>query len=245
MAKRITCIIIDDEPSKSSILENNLREREDVDVLDTIFDPTVAVSSIVKHKPDIIFVDILMPAKGGFELIEDLHQKQYEGSEIIFITEQDSFATRAFEYAAFDYLLKPIDPSRLRVTLDRFRTGTQQRLQGRTEKLLAMLNEKIFPTRKGMVVIEPIDIVYAEADEEITYLYFKNRRQEIVLQSIDILEENLDSSLFVRISDNVVINLKALTKIELSKNLCHMNMEGQKVKLHIDPDKLDRLSIWK
>jgi len=245
MVTRITCIIVDDEPSKGSVLEKNLMEREDVNVLDTISDPANAVSSIFKHKPDIIFMDILMPGKGGFELIEELHQKQYEGSEIIFITEYDAFATKAFEYAAFDYLLKPVETSRLRVTLDRFRTGKKELLQGRTKRLLSMLNEKVFPTRKGLVVIEPIDIVYAEADEEITCLYFKNRRQEIILQSIDVLEESLNSSLFVRIAENVIINLKALTKIELSNNLCYMNMEGQKIKLHIDPDKLDRLSMWK
>jgi len=245
MVTRITCIIVDDEPSKSSVLEQNLREREDVNVLATISNPVEAASSIVAHKPDIIFMDIQMPGKGGFEVIEELHQKKYEGSEIIFITEYDAFATKAFEYAAFDYLLKPIDASRLRVTLDRFRTGKKELLLRRTEKLLSMLNEKVFPTRKGLVVIEPIDIVYAEADEEITCLYFKNRRQEIILQSIDVLEESLNSSLFVRIAENVIINLKALTKIELSNNLCYMNMEGQKIKLHIDPDKLDRLSMWK
>ena len=105
-------IIIDDEPLSREIIKAYLKNFPDVEVVQECGDGFEGVKAIQQHQPDLIFLDIQMPKITGFEMLELIEQKP----SVIFITAFDSFAIKAFEANAVDYLLKPVSE-------DRFRNG--------------------------------------------------------------------------------------------------------------------------
>ena len=104
-------VVVDDEPLARSGVAARLGEHEDIDVVGEYADATGAFAGIVKHRPDLAFVDVQMPGVNGLDMLAMLTAD--ERPMAIMLTAYDSFAIRAFELRAIDYLLKPIDDTRL------------------------------------------------------------------------------------------------------------------------------------
>ena len=102
-------IIIDDERLARTELRKLLQEFPEVEVVDEASNAEEGVQKIESHNPDLIFLDIQMPGKTGFEMLQDLDH----APTVIFTTAYDDYALKAFEVNALDYLLKPIEPKRL------------------------------------------------------------------------------------------------------------------------------------
>lgn len=115
----IKCAIIDDEPAAVNRLEMLLSKIEFVKVIFKSTEPESFVNSIIESKPDIIFLDIEMPHKSGFDIVEDLRSKYYL-PKFIFITGFNQYAIKAIKSAAFDYILKPVDIDDLKNCLNRY-----------------------------------------------------------------------------------------------------------------------------
>ena len=104
-------IIVDDEESARDVLSALLhRYHSEIEVIDKCTNVEEAVSSIKKYNPELIFLDIEMPRFAGYEILNFFENVDFK---IIFVTAYDQYAIKAFELAALDYLLKPIDPDRL------------------------------------------------------------------------------------------------------------------------------------
>ncbi|NKF52424.1 two-component system response regulator BtsR [Shewanella sp. WXL01] len=116
----IRCIIIDDEPFARQEIIDLLDEHDDFEVIAQCGNAIDALAQINQHKPELIFVDIQMPRINGMELIAMLNPDFLP--RVVFITAYDEYAVKAFENNAFDYLLKPIDDTRFRKTLEKLRT---------------------------------------------------------------------------------------------------------------------------
>src|SRR6187399_2531470 len=106
----ITALIVDDEPLARSRIRELLLQDLEIEIVDECGDGDEAVVSIFKHKPDLVFLDVQMPERNGFEVVASVGLENIP--VVIFVTAYDSFALQAFEVSALDYLLKPFDDSR-------------------------------------------------------------------------------------------------------------------------------------
>ena len=115
----IRTILVDDEPLAIQGLELRLQQFDDVEIIDKCINGREAIRAIKTHKPDLVFLDIQMPGFDGFSVVQGL--MEVEPPLFVFVTAYSDHALRAFEAQAVDYLMKPVDESRLADTLDRVR----------------------------------------------------------------------------------------------------------------------------
>ncbi len=113
-SKKIRTLIVDDEQEGRDLLFNLLKNREEIEIIDCCENAIKALVSITSNLPDLVFLDIQMPLKNGFELLEDLEKLKITHPEIVFVTAYDQYALRAIQNSAFDFLLKPIDINELK-----------------------------------------------------------------------------------------------------------------------------------
>ncbi|MCW3846172.1 LytTR family DNA-binding domain-containing protein [Sphingomonas sp. LB-2] len=136
----IRTILVDDEPLAIQGLELRLQEHDDVEVIDKCSNGREAIRSIKTHKPDLVFLDIQMPGFDGFSVVQGL--MEVEPPLFVFVTAYSDHAIRAFEANAVDYLMKPVEETRLADTLDRVRQRlTEKRGAEEVEKLKEVLTE--------------------------------------------------------------------------------------------------------
>ena len=136
----IRTILVDDEPLAIQGMELRLAAHEDVEIIDKCMNGREAIRSIKTHKPDLVFLDIQMPGFDGFSVVQGL--MEVEPPLVVFVTAYSDHAIRAFEAQAVDYLMKPVEESRLADTLDRVRQRlSEKRGQAEVEKLKEVLAE--------------------------------------------------------------------------------------------------------
>ncbi|MES2987491.1 MAG: LytTR family DNA-binding domain-containing protein [Pseudomonadota bacterium] len=136
----IRTILVDDEPLAIQGLELRLQEHEDVEIIDKCSNGREAIRAIKTHKPDLVFLDIQMPGFDGFSVVQGL--MEVEPPLFVFVTAYSDHAIRAFEAQAMDYLMKPVEPSRLADTIERVRQRlTEKRGVEEVEKLKEVLAE--------------------------------------------------------------------------------------------------------
>ncbi|MGL4474401.1 MAG: two-component system response regulator BtsR, partial [Shewanella sp.] len=122
----ISCIIVDDEPLARDELAELLASTDDIEVIAQCANAIEALSAINRLKPQLVFLDIQMPQISGIELLAMLDPETMP--RVVFATAYDDYALKAFEYHAYDYLLKPLDESRLAQTLDKVRRDLRPKL---------------------------------------------------------------------------------------------------------------------
>ena len=136
----IRTILVDDEPLAIQGLELRLQAHEDVEIIEKCSNGREAIRAIKTHKPDLVFLDIQMPGFDGFSVVQGL--MEVEPPLFVFVTAYSDQALRAFEAQAIDYLMKPVDESRLADTLDRIRQRlSEKRGVEEVEKLKEVLAE--------------------------------------------------------------------------------------------------------
>ena len=130
----IRAVIVDDEPEAIEFLGSmidDLSQEEDIRVIAGDTSAASALNTILKLKPEIVFLDIDMPGKNGFELAEEIVNHNMNPA-IIFVTAFDKFAVRAIRHSAFDFLLKPVDPDELRLAISRYKKNKPEKPAGFT-----------------------------------------------------------------------------------------------------------------
>src|SRR3954453_8969168 len=127
----IRTILVDDEPLAIQGPKPRLDKHDDVEIVDTCSNGREAIRSIKTHKPDLVFLDIQMPGFDGFSVIQGL--MEVEPPLFVFVTAYSDHALRAFEAQAVDYLMKPVDESRLADTLERVRIRLAEKRGGEEE----------------------------------------------------------------------------------------------------------------
>ncbi|MDR1812922.1 MAG: LytTR family DNA-binding domain-containing protein [Candidatus Fibromonas sp.] len=205
-------LIVDDEPLARVRMRKLLLESGKELEIDEAEGADMALGKILENKPFVVFLDIQMPGKGGFELIEDLCKiPENDVPYIVFATAFDEYAIKAFEKNAIDYLLKPVEQERLLQTLEKLSDLENSKKQGkgtdnlyeklknlienRTDKYLQRLHVKI---GDRTLLINTAEIVRFESDEKYTAVYANDNRYIIDTPMID-LENRLDPKSFVRV----------------------------------------------
>lgn len=208
--KTLKAIIIDDEQKARRILQNLLAEHcPEVEILDSVEDVPNGVKAIVKHKPDLVFLDIELPGFSGFELTDFIDDIQFE---IIFTTAYSQYALKAFEMSAVDYLLKPIQIPQLKGAVEKVHKRKGQnigdKLQALKENLTPSGTRKIaLPIAEGYLFVEQEEIVYMEADNTYTTIYFTNGNKVLVSRSLGEFVELIASRDFYKPHRSFYINL--------------------------------------
>lgn len=204
-------IIIDDERLARKELTNLLAEFPEIEIVDEAVNADDAVEKIQQHDPDLIFLDIQMPDKTGFELLEMLEKTPL----VVFTTAYDQFAIKAFEFNALDYLLKPIDTDRLsnvvKKVLDQSAKPAPAVVES-SEKLKS--SDQVF-VKDGekcwFVKLENIRLF--ESDGNYIKVFFDGFRP-MIHKSLNALDEKLDDKSFFRASRKHIINLGWVESIE-------------------------------
>lgn len=216
-AGRIRAVVIDDEALARRILREWLDGHPDIEIVAECGNGFEAVKAATELKPDLLMLDIQMPKLDGFDVLELV------GGDIavIFITAYDSYAVRAFEVHAVDYLLKPFSAERLAEALDRARVRIRSREEVPVRELLAAARSDRAPLRRILIreraevhVIPVGKIDYFESQDD--YVAVKSGgRTYLKEQPLADLEAQLDPAAFVRIHRRYVLNLARLARIEL------------------------------
>jgi len=206
-------LIVDDERLARKELNNLLKEHIEIEVVGEAVNADDAVEKVNELNPDLLFLDIQMPGKTGFELLEMLESVP----KVIFTTAYDEYALKAFEVNALDYLLKPINPERLADSIRKLlKDGTRQtRVEPDTEAVKKLgANDQVFVKdgeRCWFVKLE--DVRLFESDGNYIKVYFDTFKP-MIHKSLNALDERLDDRTFFRASRKHIINLHWVEKIE-------------------------------
>lgn len=206
----LTAIIIEDEQKARRILQTLLLEHcPEIEVKEAVEDVPHGVKAIIKHKPDIVFLDIELPGFSGFELTDFIEDVNFE---IIFTTAYSQYALKAFEMSAVDYLLKPIQIEQLKSAVDKAKKRKGQDIGDKLKILKENLSpngtKKIaLPIAEGYLFVEQDEIVYMEADNTYTTIYFTNGNKVLVSRSLGEFVELISSPDFYKPHRSFYVNL--------------------------------------
>lgn len=213
--KKLRVLIVDDEPLARGVLREMLAERGDIEIAGECANGFEAVKAVSEEKPELLLLDVQMPKLDGFEVLELVGAE----TAVIFVTAFDSYAMRAFEVHAVDYLLKPFTQERLDTALERARLRLGQKsVSGEELGAAARGNRQYLErivTRDGakvhIIPVEKLD--YVEAQED--YIALRSEGKTVLKQqTISSLEASLDPERFVRIHRSYVVNLERVARVE-------------------------------
>jgi two-component system LytT family response regulator len=206
-------LLIDDERLARQELKNLLAPYTEIQIVGEANNAETAIESIKQLKPDVIFLDIQMPGKNGFELLEEISGVP----EIIFVTAYDEYAIRAFEINALDYLLKPVQASRLAETVKKiFNKEHLDKVEGKEQEQTHVLNDddQVFvKDGEKCWFVKLTDIRLFESEGNYVRVYFDKNRP-LILRSLNNLDGRLNNRTFFRASRKHIINLKWVESIE-------------------------------
>jgi two-component system LytT family response regulator len=206
-------IVIDDERLARQELRNMLADYPDIEIVDEAGNVQEGLEKIDRHNPDIIFLDINMPGKTGFDLLQELDRSPY----VIFTTAYDEYAVKAFEVNALDYLLKPIDPKRLADAIHK--VGEQvnkekQAVQEAAQKSRLSEHDQVFVKDGDRCWFVRLgDIRLFESVGNYAKVFFGNNKP-LILKSLNALEQRLDEKVFFRANRKHIVNLRMVEKVE-------------------------------
>ena len=208
----IRTIIIDDERLARNELKKLLLEFPEIEVIDEAANVEEGVEKIELHNPELIFLDIQMPGKTGFDLLESLEKSP----KVVFTTAYDEFALKAFEVNALDYLLKPIDVKRLSDAIHKVQHEENNQLpivSGVRMGLLGLDDQVFVKDGERCWFVKLNDIRLFESVGNYAKVFFGTNKP-LILKSLNSLEERLDDKVFFRANRKHIINLRWVDKIE-------------------------------
>lgn len=204
-------LIADDEPLAAERLQVLLARSQGAALVGTASDGESAISMAEALSPDLLLLDIAMPGMDGIEVAKSLAGQQ-PNPAVVFVTAFDQFAVAAFEVAAVDYLMKPVDPERLQRALDRARDYLEQRRTSTAQPAEASpwIDEFWASDLSGLVRIAARDIDRVSAERDYMRLHV-GRRSWLIHHSMAALEEGLDPALFVRLHRSAIVRKDFIT----------------------------------
>ena len=207
-------LLVDDERLARSELRRLLRAHPQIDIVGEAGNAEEAEEKIRALRPELIFLDVQMPGRTGFELCADLP----DAPRIIFTTAFDQYALKAFEFGAVDYLLKPIEPARLARALSRL--GQSGDAKGEAPETSASgqgpldENDQVFLKDGDQCWLVRVgEIRLLESEGNYARVHFAANRP-LIPRSLQLLETRLDPAHFLRVSRQHIINLRYVTKVE-------------------------------
>lgn len=204
-------VVIDDELLATDLVLEYLKDFPQFELMQVCHDGFEGLKAIQNHNPDLIFLDIQMPKLTGFELLELLDNPP----EIIFTTAYDTFAMKAFDAHAIDYLLKPFSFNRFQKAIEKFLLmenpeGVRHPLE---QNPVADLSRVVLKVKNEIKIIPIADILFFEANDDYVNIY-TNEGKFIKNKTLSFFEKNLDSNEFVRVHRSFLVRVDQIHKLE-------------------------------
>jgi two-component system LytT family response regulator len=218
---QIKTLIVDDEPLARDRIKRFLRDEDGIRVIGECGNGTEAVDVITRETPDLVFLDIQMPEKNGFEVIKSLNAKQLP--TIIFVTAYDQYALQAFDVHALDYLLKPFNRERIKRAVSHAREHIEHKRLGNLDERLNSLIADLRGERKYLdrLVVKSVGRVFFLKTDEIDWIeaagnYVKlhvGREAHMIRETMNGIEAKLDPDKFLRIHRSTVVNIDRIKEL--------------------------------
>jgi two-component system LytT family response regulator len=221
-ARKIRALVVDDEPLARRRIRKMLARDGEVETVGECADGYEALAAVEEHAPDLLFLDVQMPELDGFAVLERLGARPRP--LVIFVTAYDSYALRAFEVSAVDYLLKPFDRKRFAKAMERAKSRLASERGGElTARTLALLEELRAQTnhltrlmiksggRAFFLKVEEID--WVEAEGKYVRLHV-GRESYLVREAIGSLEAQLDPKKFLRVHRSTIVNVDRVRELQ-------------------------------
>lgn len=203
-------IIVDDSHLARQELRHLLKAFDDIQIIGEAENAEEAQQLIEEAKPELVFLDIQMPDKDGFELLALLE----DVPEVIFTTAFDQYAMKAFDHNALDYLQKPVKEDRLSLALEKAREKVQLRVQQETKsQQLGLKNQVFVKDGEECWFVSLAEIRVLEIMGSYTRIFFKDQKP-MIPRSLNYMEGRLDPEVFFRANRQQIINLKYIERIE-------------------------------
>jgi two-component system LytT family response regulator len=206
----IRAIVVDDEPPARLNVTALLRRDPQIEIVAECGSGAEALASIRREKPDLVFLDVAMPECDGFDVLELL------GTEVpvavIFLTAYDSYAIRAFEAGALDYLLKPFDDARFALALTRAKDRIVLARNGSPPS-----TSLVVKTGGSLAIFKVAEIDWIEAADYYSRIHI-GTRSHLMRRSLAELEEELDRALFFRIHRSTIVRLECIRGLEIAES---------------------------
>ncbi|MVM39293.1 response regulator [Spirosoma sp. HMF3257] len=223
---QLRAVLIDDETNAREALTNLLRILcPEVTLVGEAKNADLGIELIKKEKPNLVFLDIQMPGKTGFDLLASFDKVDFG---VIFTTAYQEFAIRAFRFSAIDYLLKPIDPDELQAAVEKFKSQiagvNPQQLQILQEHLDTTPSPRLIkrkkndnqrialPTAEGIHFVQMTDIIQCESLGSYTKFHLVKGPPIVVSRLLKEYEEILDNYYFFRVHQSNIVNLEHIKR---------------------------------
>ena len=208
-------LVIDDERLAREELKLLLKDYIEIEVIGEGKNAEEGTQFVKDLKPDLIFLDVSMPGMNGFEMIRQLD----EIPRVIFVTAYDEYAIKAFEVNALDYIMKPVDPVRLKDAIQKL-IGSEEDfdsantpLPDRRDRYLTVTDRVFIKDGEKCWFIELSKVRMLESEGNYVKVYFDNFRP-LILRSLNSFEDRLDPEFFFRANRKFIINLQWVSKVE-------------------------------
>jgi len=201
-------LIVDDERLARLKLNKMLQKFDSIELVGEAESVDEAIEKIEELKPDLLLLDIQMPGKTGFDLLNEI---DFHG-RVIFVTAFDEYAIKAFEVNALDYLLKPVTHERLEKALQRIETEEQPKES--TTKKLSEDDLLFLMVGNNMRFLKIRDIIFISSAVDYTKVYTLDGKEGLVLKSLREWEERLPEHTFCRIHRSTIVNIGCVHHIE-------------------------------
>jgi two-component system, LytTR family, response regulator len=206
-------LIIDDERLARNELKKLLQEFPEVEVIGEASNADEGIEKIEALAPDLIFLDIQMPGKTGFDMLVELEKAPH----VIFTTAYDEYALKAFEVNALDYLMKPVEPRRLADALQKLHLAEEKEMAaamaGVNRGMLSENDQVFVKDGERCWFVKLAEVRLFESVGNYAKVFFANNKP-LILKSLNALEERLDEKVFFRANRKHIVNLRMIDKVE-------------------------------
>ena len=221
-AATLSTLVVDDERLAREELSYLLKECPDIEVSGTATNGLEALELIRERDPDLVLLDVQMPGLDGLGVVRQLLDRGGRMPHVIFVTAYDQYAVQAFEVNAVDYLLKPVDKSRLRISLDRVRRLIEARTppEAKMEKVAAQWQARSGGRTKLLVkqanrlfLVDSEDLIYATIDDGLITIAATMIEGQSNYRTIEELQSNLDPNSFLRVHRSYLVNINKIKEV--------------------------------
>ena len=225
--KKLKAIVIDDEPNNIEVLEILLRDNNDVDIICSALDAYSGIDLINQLDPDLVFLDVEMPGRNGFEVLKAFDSPRFK---VVFVTAYNQYAIKAIKYSAIDYLLKPLDVDELLNAIENVKKSflnADTRINSLNEiKANERYDKIVIGSTVGFDMHELDNIVHLESMQgNMTMCYFINGNKKISSKPLKHYESILPKEKFCRIHRSSIINLKNINNYNSETGEIHLKSE--------------------
>ncbi|MGQ7870853.1 LytR/AlgR family response regulator transcription factor [Sunxiuqinia sp. sy24] len=227
-------LIVDDEKADRDLLKYILKEHPDIELIEEADSAESALFQFMNIRPDIVFLDLVMPGKNGLEFIS-LIRKEKMDTNIVIVSSHQDMAIDAIKNEVYDFLLKPVDLRKLNTVV----TAIEERRVSMQQKDLHELVNQTKQTTKlklsstsSYSIVDPKDILYCEAEGSYTHIHLDNGDIELANSYLKRMEEFLESYHFFRIGRSFLINLDKLRSVNRHDSSCVLIAQKKEIKLY-------------